>query len=115
MRVIPKMVVISRCDSVEAKKATLAAAKTKDPTYIRLAREKTPIMTTEETPFEIGKAQVFWQPPNGKADVVVIATGALVHKALAVAKKLEAAKIGVTVLNLSTVKPLDDATILRHV
>jgi transketolase len=114
-RVIPKMVVISPCDSVEAKKATMAAAKTKSPTYIRLAREKTPIMTSPDTPFEIGKAQVFWQPPTGKADVLIIATGALVYKALAVAKKLEAAKVGVTVLNLATVKPLDEGTILRHV
>ncbi len=114
-RVIPKMVVISPCDSIEAKKATIAAAKTKDPTYIRLAREKTPIMTTIDTPFEIGKAQVFWQPVTGTADVLVIATGALVHKALLVAKKLEAAKIGITVLNLATVKPLDESTVLRHV
>jgi len=114
-RVIPKMVVISPCDSVEAKKATMAAAKTKDPTYIRLAREKTPIMTSADTPFEIGKAQVFSQPPNGKADVLIIATGALVYKALMVAKKLEAVKIGVTVLNLATIKPLDEGTILRHV
>jgi len=115
MRVIPRMVVISPCDSIEAKKATLAAAKTKHPTYIRLAREKTPIMTTADTPFEIGKAQVFWQPPTAKADVLIIATGALVYKALMVAKKLEAAKVGVTVLNLATVKPLDESTILRYV
>ena len=54
MRVIPRMVVISPCDSIEAKKATLAVAKTKEPTYLRLAREKTPVITTLETPFEIG-------------------------------------------------------------
>src|SRR3989339_1156728 len=59
MRVIPRMVVISPCDSIEAKKATLAVAKTKEPTYLRLAREKTPVITTLETPFEIGKAWVF--------------------------------------------------------
>ncbi len=61
MRVIPRMVVISPCDAIEARKATLAAAKTKDPTYIRLAREKTPVMTTESTPFEIGKAQIVFK------------------------------------------------------
>src|SRR3990167_7144713 len=63
MRVLPNMVVISPCDSIEAKKATLAIAKTKEPTYLRLAREKTPIITSEDTPFEIGKAQVFFAPP----------------------------------------------------
>ncbi len=114
-RVMPRMVVLSPCDAIEAKKATMAAAKTSSPTYIRLAREKTPIMTTEETPFEIGRAEIFWQPPTGTADVLIIATGALVYKALVVAKKLEAVKIGITVLNLATIKPLDDSTILRHV
>lgn len=113
MRVVPKMVVISPCDSIEARKATLAAAKTNSPTYIRLAREKTPIMTTVETPYEIGRAQIFWQPAAGAPDVLMIATGALVHKALKVARALETEKIGVTVLNIATVKPLDVSTILR--
>lgn len=113
MRIIPKMVVISPCDSIEAKKATIALAKTKSPTYIRLAREKTPVMTTEESPFEIGKAQVLWSPATGKADVAIIATGALVYRALQVAKALEREKIGVTVVNLSTIKPLDTDTILK--
>ncbi len=112
-RAIPRMVVISPCDAIEAKKATMAAAKTKDPTYIRLAREKTPIITTADTPFEIGKAQVLWQPIAGKSDVGIIATGALVHRALQVARDLEKEKIAVTVLNLATVKPLDERAILR--
>ena len=60
MRVMPRMVVISPCDAIEAKKATIAAAKTNTPVYIRLAREKTPIITTLDTPFEIGKAEVFY-------------------------------------------------------
>src|SRR3954471_4694450 len=88
-RVIPNMIVISPCDAVEAKKATIAAAKTKNPTYIRLAREKTPVITTEDTPFEIGKAQICFQPIAGKPDVAIIATGALLHKALKVAQELE--------------------------
>ena len=58
-RVIPNMVVIAPCDAIEAKKATIAAARYKCPVYIRFTREKTPVMTTEETPFEIGKAEVF--------------------------------------------------------
>jgi transketolase len=100
-------VVISPCDVIEAEKATIAAAKTDQPTYIRLAREKTPIITTKESPFEIGKAQVLWQPPVGKAQVALIATGALVYRALQVARDLEKEKIGVLVLNVPTVKPLD--------
>jgi transketolase len=113
MRVVPRMVVLSPCDSIEAKKATLAAAKTDTPVYLRLAREKTPVMTTEESPFEIGKAQVLFMPPAGKPDVLIIATGALVHKALVVAQNLEKEKIGAAVINLSTIKPLDEKTLLR--
>src|SRR5688500_9625018 len=60
-RVIPRMVVLSPCDSIEAKKATLGSVDTGTPVYLRLAREKTPVMTTPETPFEIGKAKTFWQ------------------------------------------------------
>lgn len=105
-RVIPRMVVISPCDSIEAKKATIAAAKTSDPTYIRLAREKTPVMTTDETPFEIGKASEFFRSEHD-IKVGIIATGALVHKALRVADKLDKEGIGAVVLNISTIKPLD--------
>ncbi|MBX4198557.1 transketolase family protein, partial [Candidatus Parcubacteria bacterium] len=112
-RVMPRMVVISPCDSIEARKATIALAKTNTPVYLRLAREKTPVMTTEDTPFEIGKAQVFFQPVMGKAEVAIIATGALVHKALKAARDLEKEKIAVTVINLSTIKPLDSKTIIR--
>lgn len=113
MRIIPKMVVISPCDAIEARKATIAAAKTSKPTYIRLAREKTPVMTTEDSPFEIGKAQVLWQPAVGKSEVGIVATGALVYKALAAARTLEKEKIGVTVLNLATIKPLDEKALVR--
>lgn len=113
MRVIPRMVVISPCDSIEAEKATMAVAKTDSPTYIRLAREKTPIITTLETPFEIGKGQIFWDSSsNGKnPEVGIISTGALTHKALVVAKELEK-EIPVKVLNLSTIKPLDEESII---
>ena len=113
-RVIPRMVVISPCDAVEAKKATMAAAKTNDPTYIRLARESTPIITTEETPFEIGKAQLLFESNTKKLEVGIIATGALVYKALRVAKQLEAQGIGTSVLNLSTIKPLDEEAIITR-
>jgi transketolase len=112
-RVIPRMVVISPCDAIEARKATLEASRTKEPTYIRLARNKTPIITSEETPFEIGKAQVFFEEQNPK--VTIIATGALVHKALVVAEELRHKGVGVIVINLSTIKPLDEKTILECV
>jgi transketolase len=112
-RVIPRMVVISPCDAIEAKKATIAAASLQMPVYLRLAREKTPVMTTEHTPFQVGKAEIFFEPTAGKADVGIIATGALLHKALSAARALEKEKIGVKVLNLSTIKPLDERAILR--
>ncbi|MFA7315731.1 MAG: transketolase C-terminal domain-containing protein [Candidatus Paceibacterota bacterium] len=111
-RVIPNMVVISPCDAIEAKKATIASAQTKEPTYIRLAREKTPIITTEDTPFEIGKAQIVFVPEIGIADVGIIATGALVHKAILSAKELEAKGIKVKVMNLATIKPLDSEALI---
>lgn len=107
-RVIPRMVVISPCDAIEAKKATMAAAKNGTPVYIRLAREKTPVMTTEETPFEIGKAQIVWE--SNKPKVGIIATGALLHKALEAAKELEN-EVEVEVMNLATIKPLDEKAI----
>jgi transketolase len=113
-RVVPRMVVISPCDSIEARKATMAAAKTKSPTYIRLAREKTPIITTDDSPFEIGKAQVLYEPQGGaKPDVGIIATGALVYKALKVAAALEKEGKKVKVLNISTIKPLDEDAVWR--
>lgn len=105
-RVLPRMIVISPCDSIEARKATIASAETGTPVYLRLAREKTPLLTTTRTPFKIGKAQVFWESKTPKAGV--IATGALLHKALQAAKELEGEGIEVEVMNLATIKPLDE-------
>ena len=109
-RVIPRMIVISPCDAVEAKKATLASVETGTPVYIRLAREKTPIMTTEDTPFEIGRAQTVWV--SNKPQVGIIATGALLHKALLAANELKKEGIEVEVINLSTIKPLDTEAVI---
>src|SRR3972149_1615680 len=112
-RVIPKMTVIVPGDSIEAKKATLAAAKIHGPVYIRLAREKTPIMTTEETPFEIGRAQTFFKPKDGlEWKVGIIATGALTYQSIMAAKQFENEGVGVSVLHLATIKPLDKETII---
>jgi len=113
-RVIPNMIVLSPCDAIEATKAVLQCVDNGKPTYIRLTREKTPVITSEKTPFEIGKAELFYDT-KGPADVVVIATGALVHKALVVANLFEDQGVNVKVLNLHTIKPLDTETILRYV
>src|SRR5690349_3113173 len=88
-RVIPRMVVISPCDYIEARKATLASIDLRAPVYIRLAREKTPVITTEDTPFEVGKAYLYYGTEGETADVGIIATGALLHKALLVAESLK--------------------------
>jgi transketolase len=111
-RVIPNMVVISPCDAIEAKKATIACSLTKDPTYIRLTRNNTPIITTNETPFEIGKAQIVFIPEIGLAHVGVIATGPILYKAIIAAHELEKKGTKVKVMNLSTIKPLDTEAII---
>mgnify|MGYP006316564287 FL=1 len=112
MRVIPNMIVISPCDAIEAKKATLALAKLGKPAYLRLAREKTGIITTDETPFEIGKAEIFYSP-DGIANVGIIATGALVRNAMLAAKDLEKKGIRCKILNLHTIKPIDSEAIIK--
>lgn len=112
MRTIPNMDVISPCDAIEAKKTTLALAKTKKPAYLRLIREKTPIITTEETPFNIGKAEIYWMPDVGLAQVGIIVTGGLLHNALWAAKELEAEWIKTKVMNLSSIKPIDSEAII---
>ncbi len=112
MRVMANMKVFVPCDAIEAKKATLAAAKLWGPVYIRLAREKTPIMTTEATKFVPGKAMVFWEPTK-KANVVIFGCGGLLHNALLAARELEKKyKIGAVVLNVHTIKPLDEQTVV---
>lgn len=113
MRAQPNMTVLNPCDSEEARKATLAAAVHAGPVYIRLAREKSPVVTTAETPFEIGKASVVWESSH-KIEVVIFATGTLLYQALLAAKELEF-KIPTTVINLSTIKPLDKEIILAAV
>lgn len=159
MRALPRMVVISPCDAAQAKKATIAASKTTDPTYIRLVREKSPDITTEETPFEIGKAQIIFSNhtensshnhsqklsnlPSLKENVIhsissnvginynrkspltsshvsaksdsvgIISTGAMLYRALTAAKKLVDEGVKVTVMNIHTVKPLDEEAVIR--
>jgi len=108
MRVIPNMVVLAPCDAIEARKATLAAAEYVGPVYIRLARDKTPVVTTDESPFEIGKAELFMKKDAAhKKTVGIIVTGVLAHNALTAAQKLQEEGVGVSVLHMATIKPLD--------
>lgn len=111
MRVLPNMVVVVPGDSVEAEKATLALAQDARPAYLRLAREATPVITTPETPFEIGKAYVY-VPGN---DLTIIATGTMTYQAMAAAHKLFVQGIDAEVIHVPTIKPLDAVTILSSV
>jgi len=112
MRVIPNMVVIAPCDVHEARKATLAAVEHKGPVYIRIGREKTPVVTTIGSPFSIGKAEVFMKRNESHAQKVgIIVTGTLLYNALLAARKLNDNGIGASVLNMATIKPLDTNTL----
>ena len=113
MRVMPNMKVLVPCDAIEARKATIAAAKIWGPVYLRFAREKTPVVTTEATPFRPGKAEIFWLPKKGieDAEVALFAAGPLMYHALVAAKEIER-EARTVVVNVSTIKPLDEETIL---
>jgi transketolase len=111
MRALPNMVVIAPCDSMEAEKATLAMAKDSRPNYMRLAREATPIVTTQDTPFELDKAYVF----AAGQDVTIIATGTMTYQALVAAEKLFKNGVDAEVVHVPTIKPLDSETILKSV
>lgn len=111
MRVLPNMVVVAPGDSIEAEKATLALAKDKRPAYLRLAREETPVFTTDKTPFKIGDAYVL----SEGSDVTIIATGTMTYKALVAAELLFKDGIDAEVLHVPTIKPLDTKTIIASV
>ena len=108
MRVLPNMTVVVPCDAVETEKATLALAEREGPCYIRFGREAVPVITDEDSPFEIGKANVL---RDGK-DAVLFANGAMVYEGLEAAKQLAGEGIDLMVVNLHTVKPLDQEAVL---
>lgn len=108
MRVVPNMVVVAPGDSVEAEKATLAIAENGKPTYLRLAREKTPIFSTEESPFELGKAYVLREG----SDVSLFGTGSMTYHMLVAAQILENKGVKAEVVHVPTIKPLDEDTLL---
>lgn len=107
-RVLPNLTVIVPGDFLQARKATLAAADMKGPVYLRLTREKTAVFTTEETPFEVGTAQVLLDG----SDVAVIGSGPVLYGALLAAQELSKNGISVMVINNHTVKPIDTETIV---
>lgn len=111
MRSLPNMQVIVPCDAVQAQKATELMAKSNKPAYLRLAREATPIVTTPDTPFTLGKAEVYRQG----SDVTIAACGTMVYQALAAAEKLQSDGIEAEVINVAVIKPLDAATIVASV
>lgn len=108
MRVLPNMTVVVPCDSIETKKLTLAAILVPGPVYFRFAREKTPVITTPESHFQIGRAEILAEHGN---DVAIVACGPLVYQALVVANELLSENIHVTVVNNHTIKPIDAATL----
>ncbi len=111
MRVLPKMVVLAPCDSLEAEKITIAMASDQRPNYLRLAREATPIITTYKTPFEIGRAYIF--APG--QDITIVATGTMTYHALVAAELLFKDGVDAEVVHVPTIKPLDGVTILKSV
>lgn len=110
MRVLPNVCVICPSDEKEAGKAAKAAAVRKGPVYIRLGREKTPVFTTDATPFEIGRINVL---ADG-SDVAIVACGVPVFEALKAAKKLADEGISAAVLNCHTIKPIDKKTLAQY-
>lgn len=118
MRVIPNMVVVSPCDYEETKKATIAISQNNKPSYIRLARQDSEVLTKPEDSFEIGKANVLWDSMlNSKLqtlNVAIFGTGPILSEALVAAHQLEILGIGVAVINLHTIKPIDDVTITHY-
>jgi len=109
-RVLPRLTVVAPADALEAERATLAAAKWDGPVYLRLAREKSPVLTTEDSPFKIGEAKVLLRP--AKPDMAIIACGLMVYRSLLAARKLEREGIAATVINNHTIKPLDEETLM---
>lgn len=110
MRAMPNMIVIYPADAIEARKATVAAAANGKPTYLRFAREKTPIITSKDSPFKIGRAEVVWEDKDPQ--VAIIASGPLLYEALLAARELTRS-VPVNVINCHTIKPLDEQTIIH--
>jgi len=110
MRVLPHVTVIVPCDALEAKQATIEAVNVPGPVYLRLSREKLPVVTNEKNKFVPGKAVVL----RDGDDVTIIACGIMVYHALLAAEILQKKNINAAVINMHTIKPLDTETILKY-
>ncbi len=110
-RVLPDLDVVVPCDSLEARKATVAIGKTPGPAYIRFTRDPTPVITTERTPFDLGIINTYWVHERPQA--TILACGYMLYYALQAAQELEHQNIGVLVANVSTIKPLDTESLLQ--
>lgn len=110
MRMLPNMTVIAPGDAEEAHKAVVAAAQADGPVYLRFGRAATPVFTTGETPFQIGKALALWQ--GAAPRVAILSTGSLTHAALVAARALDRDGIESVVLHVPTIKPLDTEAVL---
>jgi len=108
-RCLPNVVVSAPCDAIEAKKSTIAIGKLSGPSYIRFGREPVPLLTTEKTPFQFGKAILFREG----TDCIIVACGYMVYYSLLAAEKLEEEGLSVGVLNLHTIKPIDEEAIVE--
>ena len=108
MRAVPNMTVIVPADGVETRQAVLAAAAYDGPVYIRLGRPKVPVLFGEDYEFEIGKGVVL----RDGSDVTLVATGIMVSKPVEAAETLAAEGINAAVVNISTIKPVDDALLI---
>ena len=106
----PGITVFVPCDSIEAKKATMASLDIEGPVYLRFTRDKSPLITTLDTPFEKGKIYIFWTTENPVA--TIFATGYMLYYAFLAAKELGEEGIKVLVANVSSIKPLDEDTIV---
>jgi len=111
MKMLPGMTVINTCDYNQTKAATIAIADHEGPVYLRFGRPKVPVFMPTDQPFEIGKAIVL----NEGTDVTIVATGHLVWESLQAAEKLESEGISVEVINIHTIKPLDEESILKSI
>lgn len=111
MKMLPGMVVINPCDFNQTKAATLAIADYEGPVYLRFGRPKVPNFTPENAPFKIGVADVLTEG----TDVTLVATGHLVWSAMEAARELEAEGISCEVINMATIKPLDENAVLQSV
>ena len=109
MRTLPNMTVIVPCDAAETKKAVIAAAQMDGPVYLRIARPPAPVITREEDPFTVGRANIL----RDGGDIAILATGLMVYRALQAADLLKQAGVRAAVVNVHTIKPLDREVVIQ--